>query len=62
MDRNNNGVEDRKEVLFTYFTASIAITLACFAFYVKEYSFAKWSLGFATTLTGGRDVLNKWIK
>lgn len=62
MDVNNNGIEDKKEVAFTYFVALIAVILAVFAFYFKEYNFAKWSLGFATTLTGGRDVLNKWIK
>lgn len=62
MDKNNNGVADKLEVGFTYLVATLCIIAGMYALGIHEnFNFAKWSFGFAATLTGGRDVIKGFM-
>jgi len=63
MDKNNNQINDKAETIYTYVIASISAILAIVAFFMeKDISFVKWALGFAVTLTGGKDIINGFLK
>ena len=63
VDRNDNKVADKYETIYTYIIASISAGLAIVAFFMeKDITFVKWALGFAVTLTGGKDIINGFTR
>lgn len=61
-DKNENSVPDKYEVIFTYLVATLCILAGMYALGIYEnFNFAKWSFGFAATLTGGRDFIKGFM-
>jgi hypothetical protein len=56
MDKNNNGVEDKKEAYVSYGIAGIGLIMSLFAFfYFHEFDLSMKFFGASVMLSGVRD-------